>query len=290
MELEMKLGLLVSGDLGSDMLIKLAESYILVFVMTDKKSSRVLEFCAEKQLPIYMGNPRNGRAVSFYKQFNIDVLVSVNYLFLIEQDLISFPRKLAFNVHGSLLPKYRGRTPHVWAIINNEKETGITAHVIDKGCDTGDILLQKKIRIDDNDTGGAVLGKFKEMYYGLINEVLTNVSKDSLKAVKQDETKATYFGKRSENDGKINWNWQKLRIKNWIRAQASPYPGAFTFCGKQKLIIDKIEFDDFGFIDEMPNGMILSLNPFLVKTPNGVIRILEWRNKNINLLIGQTLN
>lgn len=290
MELEMKLGLLVSGDLGSDMLIKLAESYILVFVMTDKKSSRVIEFCAEKQLPIYMGNPRNGRAVSFYKQFNIDVLVSVNYLFLIEQDLISFPRKLAFNVHGSLLPKYRGRTPHVWAIINNEKETGITAHVIDKGCDTGDILLQKKIRIDDNDTGGAVLGKFKEMYYGLINEVLTNVSKDSLKAVKQDETKATYFGKRSENDGKINWNWQKLRIKNWIRAQASPYPGAFTFCDKQKLIIDKIEFDDFGFIDEMPNGMILSLNPFLVKTPNGVIRILEWRNKNINLLIGQTLN
>lgn len=285
----MKLGILASGDLGSDMLNKLAESYIVDFVMTDTKSRRILDYCAEKQLPIFTGNPRDGKASSFYKQFNIDVLVSVNYLFLIEQDLISLPRKLAFNVHGSLLPKYRGRTPHVWAIINNEKETGITAHIIDQGCDTGSILLQKKIRIDDNDTGGSVLGKFKEMYYELIDEVLTNISKDSLQPVKQDDTKATYFGKRSENDGKINWNWQKERIRNWIRAQASPYPGAFTFCDEQKLILDMIEYDDFGFNDEMPNGMILSLNPFLVKTPNGVIRVLEWRNKNINLLIGLIL-
>lgn len=285
----MKLGILASGDLGSDMLNKLAESYTVKFVMTDTKSTHILDFCAENRLPIFSGNPRNGKASSFYKQFNIDVLVSVNYLFLIEQDLISLPKKLAFNVHGSLLPKYRGRTPHVWAIINNEKETGITAHIIDEGCDTGSILLQKKIRIDNNDTGGSVLMKFKGIYYELIDEVLTNVYKDSLQSVKQDDSKATYFGKRSENDGKINWNWQKERIRNWIRAQASPYPGAFTFCGEQKLILDMIEYDDFGFKDEMPNGLILSLNPFLVKTPNGVIKVLEWRNKNINLLIGSIL-
>ena len=72
-----------------------------------------------------------------------------SYLFLIEKDIILHPRFLTFNIHGSLLPKYRGRAPHIWAIINNEKETGITAHVIDEKCDSGDIISQIKIKIEE---------------------------------------------------------------------------------------------------------------------------------------------
>jgi len=130
-----RLGLLVSGNLGSIALTNLESNHHVIFVMTDKNSVSIIDFCKHKKINYFLGNPRGGKCITFIQSFEIDVLVSVNYLFLIDKDLINFPKKLAFNIHGSLLPKYRGRTPHVWAIINNEKETGITAHRIDEGCD-----------------------------------------------------------------------------------------------------------------------------------------------------------
>ena len=153
----MRIGLLASGELGFVLLEKLNNKRLLEFVFTDSKSTEVIGFANKNNIPTFVGNPRKGKSLPFIQNKNIDILLSVNYLFLIENDLISLPRKYPINIHGSLLPKYRGRTPHIWAIINNEKKTGITAHIIDNECDTGDIIAQREIPILDHYTGNDLL-------------------------------------------------------------------------------------------------------------------------------------
>jgi methionyl-tRNA formyltransferase len=290
MESNLRLGILTSGNLGFDILQKLYYSNHVIFVMSDKNTLEVINFCKEKNIPFYIGSPRKDVALVFYKDFIIDVLISINYLFLIQQSLIDLPKEIAFNIHGSLLPKYRGRTPHVWAIINNEKETGITAHIIDQGCDTGSILKQIKVIIEDNDTGWTILKKYKKLYHSLILDVLKDIKNNNLKPILQDKGKSTYFNKRTSEDGRINWDWQKERIRNWVRAQSYPYPGAFTQFGAFKLIIDQIEFDESGFELNMPNGLVLNKTPLLIKTPNGVIKVSRVRDYIDFINVGDILN
>lgn len=274
----MNLVLLVSGKLGFESLKSLHLKYKIIAVLTDKSSVDIIQFCASKEIKIYVGNPRNGKTIEFFKEFKTDVILSVNYLFLIEKDI--YERALhAINIHGSLLPKYRGRTPHVWAIINNEKKTGITAHLINEGCDTGNIIEQIEIPIDYDDTGASLLKKYELAYPHLISNVLEKVNQGALKHQPQDSSKATYFGKRTPEDGLINWNWQKERILNWVRAQANPYPGAFSYYQSHKVIIHKISFFDMGFSFDQPNGLIIekSDTEFFVKTPNGIIKIDDFK-------------
>jgi len=177
----------------------------------------------------------------------------------------------------------------VWAIINNETQTGITAHLIDDGCDTGNIVLQHKIDIHPDDTGASVLEKYNIVYPEMVEQVLYEIEKEKLIASPQNNEAATYFGKRTPDDGQIDWNWQKERIKNWVRAQAHPYPGAFTFYKGQKVTIDKIEFADAGFHADMQNGLILSVEPLIVKTPNGAIVVKAYR-ENLLIETGEIFN
>jgi len=274
----MKLGALVSGVLGFEVLEDLISENDVIFVMTDKKSLKIIEFCKTKNIALFVGNPRKGKGIQFAKGLDIEVLISINYLFLIDEDIINLPQKLAFNIHGSLLPKYRGRTPHIWAIINNEDKTGITAHVIDKGCDTGEIIEQKVVAISKHDTGASVLGKFRKHYIPLVRSILYKISNNEISLKPQEEDKATYYGKRTPLDGKINWEWQKERIRNWVRAQTYPYPGSFTNYQKKKVIVDEIEFCDTGYNYDMKNGQIISGEPLIIKCPNGALKIKKIRN------------
>jgi len=276
----MNLALFVSGGLGFKVLDHLKESkHSIRCVFTDSNSESIIEKANDNRLPIFIGNPRNDRALRFIDAYEIDIILSVNYLFLIERLLFS-KAKLAINIHGSLLPKYRGRTPHVWAIINNESKTGVTAHLIDDGCDTGDIVKQKEVIIDDSDTGADILEKFNKLYVPLVDEILSDFERGKIKPLPQNNKNATFFGKRTPHDGRINWGWQKERIRNWVRAQAYPYPGAFTFYEglDEKVIIDEVVFSDRGFNETDRNGLIVSLNPICVKTPNGVLELRNIRN------------
>lgn len=286
----MRLGLLVSGGLGAEILIKIGEIHDIVFVFTDRHSSEIQDYANLHSIPIFVGNPRNESTSTFIKDKSIDVLVSVNYLYIIDNQLIGHPSKFAINIHGSLLPKYRGRTPHVWAIINNESETGITAHVIDEGCDTGPILEQIQVRIESEDTGNLILEKYKKLYFPILKDVLTKIESGSYQLTQQDDSLATYFGKRTPEDGQINWNWQRERIRNWVRAQAFPYPGAFCYLNGKKLIIDELVFVERGFHFDQPNGQIVSVNPILVKTPNGVVQLKQVRPFDQTIHIGDILN
>jgi methionyl-tRNA formyltransferase len=286
----MILGVLTSGNLGLNTLIQIESRFTLGFVLTDSNSVNIIDFCKLKQIPHYAGNPRKNRAYSFIKNISVDIIVSVNYLFLIEQDVINHSRKLTFNIHGSLLPKYRGRTPHVWAIINNEKETGITAHIIDGGCDSGGIIKQIVIPIDIHDTGNDVLEKYKKYYFKLVLDVISSCENKKLLISEQNEALATYYGKRTPSSGKIDWCWQRERIHNWVRAQSCPYPGAFTFFENIKIIIDEVKFSEMGYNAEMENGIVLENEPnIIVKTPNGSLELTKLRTP-ITLEVGCKLN
>ncbi len=112
--------------------------------------------------------------------------------------------------------------------------------------------------------------------------VLDNIEKGNIILKHQNDSFATYFGKRTPEDGQINWNWQKERIYNWVRAQSFPYPGAFTMLKGQKIVVDKISYSEYGFNSNMPNGLILKNKPLiLVKTPNGVVELTKIRNNQI---------
>lgn len=276
-----RIGVLCSGLLGLNCLKYISQIKEIQFVFTDSNSSSIVEYAQMNKIPLFIGNPRNQKAVNFLSQFKTDIILSINYLFIVQQEIINHPKLYAINFHGSLLPKYRGRTPHVWSIINGEKETGITAHKMEEGCDTGDILLQYTIEIQPLFTGSDILNIYNEKYPQMIYEILDYIDKNTLKSFKQNEENATYFGKRTPDDGQINWNWQKERIYNWIRAQSDPYPGAYSYVNNKKVIIDKISFTDYGFRNEMPNGLILKSKPeILVKTPNGVVKLEKIRNEN----------
>jgi len=287
----MKLALFVGGGLGLRVFEHLLNSITSIeCVFTDSKSIEIISLANASQIQLYIGNPRKVDALTFIDNHIIDLILSVNYLFIIERPLFSKARP-AINIHGSLLPKYRGRTPHVWAIINNEVKTGITAHLIDDGCDTGDIVNQIKVPINHNDTGDDILRKFNKLYLPLIDSLIDDFESDNINRVSQDNNKATFFGKRSPEDGEINWGWQKERIRNWVRAQASPYPGAYTYYNGEKIIIDEVSYIDLGFNQSDADGSIVSLNPICIKTPNGVIKLARIRKLNLknHLKVGEIL-
>lgn len=278
----MKYCICVSGGLGLTLLHTLiAKKTNIACVLTDKKSTGIIEKANEQQIPVFAGNPRAGKAVAWMNKSNIefDNILSINYLFILEHDVLSKVTNLAVNFHGSLLPKYRGRTPHVWAIINGERETGITAHLMNEKCDDGDIVRQLIVPIGADDTGASILQKYNEQYPDLVSQVIDDIESGQVKARKQNISLATYFGKRTPDDGEINWNWQKERIRNWVRAQADPYPGAFTFVNGHKVIINRIRFSDCGFVDTMVNGLVICVKEGypLVKTPNGVVKLEDYQ-------------
>lgn len=280
------ISLLASGNLGYISLEHLfhKKNIELHSVFSDRKSNEIITFCKKNNIPCFVGNPRRGATTSFRDSLTKrpDIILSINYLFLIENDMIKYPYKYAINVHGSLLPKYRGRTPHVWAIINNEKQTGISAHLITNECDKGDIIVQKKIPIKQTDTGGAILKKYNKIYPHIINDIIKKVQSGSLTKKRQNESKATYFPKRVPEDGEINWNWHRERIYNWIRAMAPPeYPGAFFYDRNVKIIAEKSEFSDIGFPMECKNGTIILRKgkTYYVKTPNGCLKVTEYSSK-----------
>lgn len=285
----MKIGILASGDLGLHTLKAINKIDCIQFIATDSNSDGIIDWSTEMKIPVFRGNPREGKLKNFIGQHQLDLILSINYLFIIENDIID-SAKYVINLHGSLLPKYRGRTPHVWAIINGEDQTGVTAHLIDDGCDTGDIVIQKKVPITFNTTGADILQEYKNIYPQIITEIIDLAENNKISSYLQDHSKATHFGKRTPEDGEINWDWSKERIRNWVRAQSYPYPGAFTYHKSEKIIIDWCEYSDIGFSDQDKNGTVLigGSNP-IIKSANGGIELTKIRDFNETLNKGDIL-
>jgi len=194
-----------------------------------KVKSSAIKKCSEKyDLPIY--EPKSMKSNQLYstlEQINPDIYVVVAYKILPES-ILSIPNRGAVNLHASLLPKYRGAAPINHAILNGDSEIGLSTFLIQKKVDTGDLLLQQSIQIDNSITTGEALSKLSLIGAKLIIKTLTALAENNIKPLKQDSKKATYAPKIDIEDCKINWSKTADSIHNQIRA-FSPKPGAFTF-------------------------------------------------------------
>ncbi len=213
-----------------------------VVTSPDKKSGRGLKVTsaaikksAEKySLPIYQPESTGSKQLhSILKQINPDIYVVVAYKILPES-ILNIPPRGAVNLHASLLPKYRGAAPVNHAILNGETETGLTTFLIQKKVDTGDLLLQQSLPIDNSVTTGEALSKLSFLGADLVIKTLDALAQNKIKPIKQDGDKATFAPKISVQDCKINWSNPALMIHNQIRA-FSPKPGAFTFYKNKRI-------------------------------------------------------
>ena len=157
-----------------------------------------------------------------------DFLFSFYYRNMLKAELLGLPRRGALNMHGSLLPKYRGRVPVNWAIIKGETETGASLHYMTEKPDNGDIVDQQAVPILPNDTAAEVFHKVTCAAEVALNRCLAGLIAGTAPRVLQDLSKGAYFGGRKPEDGEINWNDSAQNIHNLVRAVAPPYPGAYT--------------------------------------------------------------
>lgn len=166
-----------------------------------------------------------------------ELIVVIGWYYIIPKNILNIPRKGSIAIHASLLPKYRGNAPLVWAMINGEKQTGISLFYLEGGIDEGDIITQESFKIEENETIRDILLKAENASVKIIDIETQKVLDGTSKRIKQNHSKATYFPKRTPQDGEIDWKWESSKINRFIRAQTKPYPGAFTFINEKKIIL-----------------------------------------------------
>ena len=173
-------------------------------------------------------DPNAPEIVERIRDLRPDFLFSFYYRLMLGAPLLAIPGRGAFNMHGSLLPKYRGRVPVNWAIIHGETETGATLHEMVEKPDAGRIVDQEAVAILPDDLAVDVFGKVTEAAERVLRRSLPKLADGSAVLRAQDLSKGGYFGGRGPEDGRIDWSSSAKRVHDLVRAVAPPYPGAFT--------------------------------------------------------------
>lgn len=156
---------------------------------------------------------------------------------LLPESLLRLARRGALNLHGSLLPRYRGRCPVNWVIVNGEPETGLTLHHMVARADAGDVVAQRRVEIAPRETALTLHRKLVPAAYEMIRQTWPLLRDGTAPRAPQDESRATVFGGRRPEDGRIDWRWPAARVDCLVRGVTHPYPGAFTRMGERKLLI-----------------------------------------------------
>jgi methionyl-tRNA formyltransferase len=199
----------------------------------------VAELASLNDIPtIVPDNPNTPEVVERIRALHPDFLFSFYYREMLRAGLLGIPAHGALNMHGSLLPKYRGRVPVNWAIIHGEKETGATLHYMTEKPDNGDIVAQQAVPILPNDTALEVFQKVTVAAEMALNACLPELLAGRAQRRRQDLSKGGYFGRRTAEDGIIDWSCSAEEVHNLVRAVAPPYPGAMTrLMGKSMRIL-----------------------------------------------------
>ncbi len=208
----------------------------------------VAELAALHGIPVITpDNPNTDEVVEQILALQPDFFFSFYYREMLKAPLLAIPKRGALNMHGSLLPKYRGRVPVNWAIIRGETETGSTLHYMTEKPDNGDIVAQQAVPILPDDTALHVFQKVTVAAEMALNDALPALLAGTAVAVKQDLSLGAYFGGRSAKDGVINWTHTAQQVHNLVRAVAPPYPGATTvIMGKPMRILQTLLADGAG--------------------------------------------
>jgi methionyl-tRNA formyltransferase len=189
----------------------------------------VVDWAENNRIPVFCPETVNTLEwIEKIQKMTPDVLFSFYYRKLLNGEILKIPPAGAYNLHGSLLPAYRGRCPVNWVLVKGEKKTGVTLHHMVEKADAGDIVGQREIWISPEDTAATLYAKLCAGAGVLLGELLPLIKKGTAPRIPQDLERASYFGGRTPEDGKIDWSWSVERIYNLVRAVTEPYPGAFT--------------------------------------------------------------
>ncbi len=209
-----------------------------------------------------------------------DIFVVVAYGHILTKNILEIPGIGSINIHASLLPKYRGSAPIQWAIINRERETGVTTMFMDEGLDTGDMLFSAKLEIAPDDTSATLHDRLAKLGASLLIKTIKAIEAEEIKPVPQDHKKATHAPLLKKNDGHINWKKSAEDIEAFIRG-VTPWPGAFTFYGNKRLKILTARPILTGITAAPPGTIIKGFTDELrIATGKGVLSILKIQGES----------
>ena len=201
------------------------------------------QLAAEHGLPVLVqpraGSPAYDDFTGSLARIVPQVIVVDSYSMLLREDVLSIPPLGAVNVHYALLPRYRGPNPVQWALINDERETGVTLHYMSPEFDTGDVIAQRRVPVHFSDTAPDVVRRIDAEAEAMLREELPRVLDGSASRAPQNETVATTSRRRGPEDGRIDWSESVLKIYNLIRALVKPLPGAFYDLAEERVVVDR---------------------------------------------------
>jgi UDP-4-amino-4-deoxy-L-arabinose formyltransferase/UDP-glucuronic acid dehydrogenase (UDP-4-keto-hexauronic acid decarboxylating) len=197
----------------------------------------VAELAAAHGIPVYAPKEVNHPLwVEKIRALSPDIIFSFYYRNLLGKEILELAPAGCLNLHGALLPRYRGRCPVNWVLVNGETGTGVTLHHMTPRPDDGDIVGQRRVAIDEADTALTLHGKIAHASEALLGELLPQILENRAPCIPQDASAATYFGGRTPADGEIDWTRNAEDVHNLVRAVTRPYPGAFSFLGNRKCL------------------------------------------------------
>jgi len=238
----------------------------------------VARLAAERAIPVYAPDDVNHPLwVDRIAELKPDVIFSFYYRNLLGEAILNSARIGAFNLHGSLLPAYRGRAPLNWVLVNGETQTGVTLHRMISRADAGAIIAQQAVEIADADDALSLHRKLTESAKHLLEGALPTLKSGTFSETAQDESKASYVGRRTPEDGRLEWEKPAQTLHNLVRAVSDPWPGAFSFVGTHKFIVWKSRVRS----DVAPAraGTVISVAPLIIACGEGALEVMTGQTE-----------
>jgi methionyl-tRNA formyltransferase len=269
------------GLAGLEALARHGYDIVAVFTHEDDPGENcwfgsVKNWTSGRNIPVYTTEEINSEQwIDKIRELKPDVMFSFYYRKMIGSKILSIPGTGAFNLHGSLLPLYRGRCPVNWVLVNGEKQTGVTLHYMVDKPDAGDIVGQKEVAIDLRDTAKTLYDKLCRQSSLLLDELLPLIKTGRIPRSRQNLAAGSYFGGRKPEDGRIDWNKSAAEIYNLIRAVTEPYPGAWALSENNEKIAIWWGEPEEGADNEIPGAVNIIGEEVLVQTGKSAIKLTD---------------
>lgn len=298
MVISMKILYMGTPDFAATILLKLIESnheIIGVVTQPDKQKGRgkaisfppVKELALEHNISVYQPlKAREPEFIDLVRKMAPDAIVVAAFGQILPKELLEIPQYGCINVHGSLLPKYRGAAPIQYSIIDGEDETGITIMHMDVGIDTGDMIIQAKTPIEAGETGGSLHDKLAILGGDLLVEALEKISSGTAPRIPQEESKATYVKILHKNMGIIDFNKPAIEIERLIRG-LNPWPSAFTYINNKTLKLWKASVEVVNIAGKPGEVIEVRKDAILVMTAKDALLIHELQLEGKKRLLAE---
>lgn len=283
----MRVGYFADGPWSHEAIKLLVDKVDLIFIVPryDTQDPILKEWAEKLGIPYYpVANVNTQEFIEWLSSFDADLFISMSFNQILKKEILKASKKGFINCHAGALPFYKGRNPLNWVLINGEKEFGITVHYIDEGIDTGDIILQKKYEIKDNDNYSTLLDKAIQECALLLAESVELIEEDSRKVISQSSIHSvgTYYGRRVIGDELIDFSWSARRLFNFVRAITLPGPGARCISPQGEIAILECELIADAPIYIGTEGEVVGIqdNGVVVKVGDSTILITKYAEIN----------